>query len=298
MKKFLLAQIFIGLIIFCSNAQSSSNNVPEKKLTKFEIKPSATDSLIKAADIPHFVLYDSSIKQGKLLLFMPGTNGIATKGPSEFFATAIQQGYRVINLSYINYPAGAITCFGQPLADDPDCLEKFRIKRIYGENATPLFPDEPQDAIINRFTKLLIYLTNFDRQGNWERYLENGVPKWDEIALAGQSQGGGMAAYIAKRTLVAKVITFSGGWDYSARNQIAKWYFRKSVTPSNRWYGIYHVKEPKSATILASYKAMAIPNNHIYPLALEVKEKEKAHGQGIRNTIYKSQWIEILGMGN
>ena len=56
--------------------------------------------------------------------------------------------------------------------------------------------------------------------------LENGEPKWSEIALAGQSQGGGMSAFIAKDHVVARVIDFSGGWDYSAKGKIAKWYFK------------------------------------------------------------------------
>lgn len=299
MKKHSLLCLLLGLTVFYTNAQlPASRSFYDEKTVILKITPSHTDPTIKAADTPHLVLYDPTIKQGKLLLFMPGTNGIASRGPAKLFATAIQQGYRVINLSYINFPAGVTTCFGQTLADDPDCIEKFRIKRIYGENVTPLFPDEPQDAIMNRFTKLLIYLAKTDKQGNWEMYLENGAPKWEEIALAGQSQGGGMAAYIAKRTHVAKVISFSGGWDQSSKNQIAKWYARPSVTPAKNWYGIYHTEEPKANLILASYQAMGIPKSQIYPLALPVKQGRKAHGEGIANTAYSQQWIEILGKGN
>lgn len=296
MKKNLLFQMLLGLIFFTANAQS--NVLTNEKITKLEIKPSATDPTIKAADTAHLVLYDPNVKQGKLLLYMPGTNGVSTKGPTKLFATAIQQGYRVINLSYINFPAGVTTCVGQALADDPDCIEKFRIKRIYGDDITSLIPDKPQDAIMNRFTKLLIHLTKVDKKGNWEIYLENGTPKWEEIVLTGQSQGGGMAAYIAKHTRVAKVISFSGGWDQSSKGQIAKWYFANSATPVERWYGVYHVEEPTAHLILASYKAMNIPSKHIYPLSLTVKQGRKAHGEGISNAAYTQQWIEMLGKGN
>lgn len=290
MRKFLLVQTILGLLFFTVNAQSN--------LVKLEIKPSVTDPLIKAADTPHLVLYNPNIKQGKLLLYMPGTNGISNKGPAKLFTTAIEQGYRVINLSYINFPAGVTTCVGEVLANDPACIEKFRIKRIYGDNVTALIPDEPQDAIMNRFTKLLIHLTKVDKKGNWEMYLEKGLPKWEEIAVTGQSQGGGMAAYIAKRTRVAKVISFSGGWDQSSKGQIAKWYFGNSATPAERWHGVYHIEEPTAHLILASYKAMKIPTEHIYPLSLAVKQGRKAHGEGISNTTYTQQWIEILGKGN
>ncbi len=289
-------------IIFLSSLLSAQVKIDQTRssteVIELKIKPSATDPTIKAADTAHLILYKPNIRQGKLLLFLPGTNGIATKGPRALFNTAMEQGYRVINLSYINYPAGSTTCFGETLANDPDCIEKFRIKRIYGENTTPLFPDEPQDAIINRFTKLLLYLRKFDPKGNWEKYLKNDEVNWQEIALSGQSQGGGMSAYIAKKTLVWKVISFSGGWDYSAKGQLATWYFRESVTPQDRWFGIYHVEEPKAITLLGSYKAMAIPPKQIYHLDLPVNQNAQAHGQGISNIAYKPQWIEILGRGN
>jgi hypothetical protein len=107
-----------------------------------------------------------------------------------------------------------------------------------------------------------------------------------------------MAAYIAKRTLVARVISFSGGWDRSSRTEIAKWYFGSSITPADRWYGIYHVNEPTANILLASYTAMGIPKDHIYPLDLPVKQGRKAHGEGIGNPTYEPKWKEILGKAN
>jgi len=296
MKKLLLL-IPIAAGLFCYLSLASANFLAKKVIT-FEIRPSRTDPAIKVFDSPHLVLYNPTIPQGKLLLFLPGTKGVAEKGPEDFFETAIKQGYRVISLSYINDQAVSNICVGKTLGNDPDCAEQFRIKRIYGENTTSLIPDGPQDAIMNRFTKLIIYLTNFDKQGNWGMYLENGVPKWDQIAVSGQSQGGGMAAFIAKRLLVARVISFSGGWDHSSKNKIAKWYFQKSITPPERWYGTYNIAEPAAETIAETYKAMAIPDDHIYSLKLKVRPGNKPHGVGIRNVAYKQQWIEMLGVGN
>lgn len=296
MKHFFISLIFILFIYDYSFAQS--NTVFPEHYAVLKIEPSKTDSEIKAANSPHLVVYNPSAKQGKLLLFLPGTGGIAVKGPKELFLTAVNQGYHVINLSYINTPAVARICKGQTLIENSDCTEAFRTKRIYGNNKFSLINDESQDAIVNRLAKLLIYLSEHDKKGNWGAYLENGIPIWDQIAVSGQSQGGGMAAFIAKNQLVSRVIDFSGGWDYFAKNEIAKWYFKSSITPANRWYGIYHVKEPMASTILESYKAMAIPDNQIYPLKLEVREGRKAHGEGVRNTRYKPQWIEMFSVGN
>jgi len=232
------------------------------------------------------------------LLFIPGTNGIALKGPKNLFYTAIQQGYSVINLSYINTPAIARICTGEALVVNAVCAEEFRNRRVYGDTKFTLIDDAPYDAIVNRLTKLLIYLSDTDKEGNWSRFLENGEPKWSEIALAGQSQGGGMSAFIAKTHLVARVIDFSGGWDYAAKNKIANWYSKSSVTPVGRYYGTYHVKEPTAKIILETYKALNIPEEHIYAFDLEVPDGKRAHSNGVRNLGYTDSWIELLGKGN
>ncbi|MEQ9297183.1 MAG: hypothetical protein RIF33_01400 [Cyclobacteriaceae bacterium] len=187
---------------------------------------------------------------------------------------------------------------GDTLANDALCTEKFRTKRIYGDNLTPLNADEPQDAIVNRLTKLLIYLREFDKRGNWDIYLENDTLRWDQLTLTGQSQGGGMAAFIAKDRLVDRVITFSGGWDYSAEKNIAKWYYKESVTPTERWYGTYNIAEPSAAVLDQTYRAMAIPDGHVYPLDKEVRNGRRAHVEGVKNPAYQDTWIEMLGRGN
>ena len=262
-----------------------------------EIEPSKTDTRITRADTPHLVVYKPSNKKGKLLLFLPGTNGIALKGPKDLFFTAIEQGYSVINLSYINTPAVAQICRGEVLAADAKCTSEFRTRRLYGTNDFPLIKDNSFDAIVNRLTNLLIYLSEHDEQGNWERYLENEAPKWEEIAVSGQSQGGGMAAYIAKDHVVARVIDFSGGWDFSEKGKIADWYSKKSETPLERYYGTYNVKEPMATIIDETYKAMNMPEDHIFALDLQVPEGKKAHSNGVRNLDYKETWKTLLGDG-
>lgn len=295
-KPFVLLLISNFVILTTISAQDPAQ-FPEPNVV-LTIEPSKTDARITAADTPHFIVYDRAAKQGKLLLFLPGTNGIATRGPKNLFYTAVQQGYYVINLSYINTPAIARICKGPNLVANSDCAKEFRNRRVYGDTTFTLINDAPYDAIVNRLTKLLVYLSKHDQKGNWDHYLENGKPKWEEIALAGQSQGGGMAAFIAKRKHVARVIDFSGGWDYSEKGRIADWYFESSVTPLDRWYGTYHVQEPTATTILETYRAMNIPRKNIYAFDLEVPKGKKAHSNGVRNEGYKDYWIAMLGKGN
>ncbi|MDB2385522.1 hypothetical protein N9V96_03525 [Polaribacter sp.] len=271
---------------------------PEPNIV-LNIKPSNTDATIKDADTPHFIAYNPTIKQGNLLLFLPGTGGIASKGPKKLFSVALLQGYRVINLSYINTPAIAQVCRRKNLRDNADCAKEFREKRIFGTGNFSLIEDQKQDAIANRLTKLLVYLSKTDVDGNWSYYLnEDHKLDWDKIAVSGQSQGGGMAAFIAKRNLVARVIDFSGGWDYSKVNKIATWYNEKSITPPEVWYGTYHAKEANATTIRESYEAMKIPEDNIFVFDLEVPEGRRAHSNGVRNINYINYWIKALGKGN
>lgn len=297
-SKLIIGQIFSPLyfisilLFFLPKGLSGQANIVLK------IEPSKTDSRIKKANTPHFITYNPSIKQGKLLVFIPGTNGIALRGPKQLFNTAIKQGYSVINLSYINTPAIARICKGENLVENSNCAEEFRNRRVYGDTTFSLIDDKPYDAIVNRLTKLLIYLSENDKKIDWNRYLKNGKPNWEEIALAGQSQGGGMSAFIAKTHVVSRVIDFSGGWDYSAKNKIAKWYLKNNATPLNRWYGTYHVKEPMAATILKTYKVMQIPEENIFAFDLEFPDGKRAHSNGVRNISYINEWIQLLGKGN
>ena len=106
-----------------------------------------------------------------------------------------------------------------------------------------------------------------------------------------------MAAFIAKKIDISRVITFSGGWDFSGPQKIAKWHFNDSVTPRDHWYGVYHSQEPKAQTIDETYKAMGIPADHIYSLDGKVPEGRKAHGQGIRNVDYSDMWDVLFADG-
>ena len=296
MKQNLLLSLL--LLWSCTPAMAQAINSAPGLNVILEIEPSKTDAQITSADTPHFVAYNPSNNNGTLFLFLPGTNGIALKGPKDLFYTAIEQGYAVINLSYVNTPAVAQICRGDVLAENSKCTEEFRTRRLYGTNEFSLIADEAHDAITNRLTKLLMYLSEHDEQGNWDRYLENSHPKWKQIAVAGQSQGGGMAAFIAKDHVVARVVDFSGGWDYSAKNKIADWYSKSSKTPVERWYATYHVKEPFAPEIVKTYKALNIPETHIYALDLAVPEGKKAHSNGVRNLGYKETWKMLVGRGN
>lgn len=192
----------------------------QAQTVEMQIKPSVTDPRIQNADEPHVVRYTPTAKQTNLLVFLPGTNGKAAYGPDNFYKTVTDERLRLIALSYVDGQSVSQVCTIR--VSDERCAAHFREKRLFGHDVTPLISDEPADAIVNRLTKLLQYLVMTDPKGDWDQYLIGGSPRWNRIIVSGQSQGGGMAAFLAKKFAVAKVLMFSGGWDNGAApNSIA-----------------------------------------------------------------------------
>lgn len=272
------------------------------------VKPSQTNAAIHAWDTTHVVFYDPTIRSNKLLLWMAGTNGTPLSVPTALFNTALAQGYRIIALSYITVPAISQVCVRDMLDANVDCAETFRRKRVYGDNTFPTIPDQPQDAIIPRLVHLLQWLAKNDAGGNWGKYLtaDGSKPNWASIAVTGQSQGGGMAEFIAKTETVARVISFSGGWDYSdsRSRKIAGWYTKKSATPMDRWFATYNTNENAAKTLGEICTALQIPASHIFALdkpllnpSAPAANANPYHGDGIRNPVYQPIWITMFGSG-
>lgn len=260
------------------------------------IAPRLTDDRLAEGEAPHLVLHETDRAAGTdapLLVWLPGTGGQPATGPRGFFETALQQGYRVLALSYLNTPAVAQVCVGATLRAQPACAGRLRQQRVWGEPQTRLVDDRPEDAIVPRLTRLLQHLARSDPAAAWAQYLDGDGPRWSRLVLAGQSQGGGMAAYIAQTRRVAGVVVFSGGWDLRARGDIADWYSRPSMTPAQRWHATFHTQEAQADTMAQTYRRLGLPAEHIHALAEPVLGRQP-HGEGIANPAYRPLWTQML----
>lgn len=293
MKKVTLC--FTGLLLSLMSLMSLMNHA-QAQIVKVDVRPSATAPDIKAADSPHIVLLDSARVSGDLLLWLPGTFGRPHLGAQlDFPQFAAQQGYRVILLSYITDQAVSGVCVGKNLIGNRSCAEDFRRKRIFGDQGFSLIADQPQDAIQYRLAQLLAYLKKTRSEEHWDDYLNaDGSVRWERIAVGGQSQGGGHAAFIAQTKPVARVIMLSGGWDISAPGEIADWYVKPNATPAERWFATYHVEEPTAKMMADIYQTLRIPVAHVGVLDKPVRGA-RAHGEGLSNSVYQPWWKFALG---
>lgn len=298
----------IVLLAACCAASRSdaTTSLGPGNYSELDVKPSTTDPSIHAEDLPSRIFYNRAVPDNKILLWLAGTNGNSEHLPADLLHTALEHGYRVVVLSYITDQAVSGICAARFLQNAPKCAEQFREKRIYGDGAFSRIPDQPQDAIVNRFEKLLSYLSVADPSGHWAQYLADGHIQWNKVAIAGQSQGGGMAEFIGMREMTDRILAFSGGWDFSSQGHIAAWYFGKTHTPADRWFATYHVEENFAGPLAESYQALGIPPDHVFALNAPLPQgrgrgngasKNPYHGQGISNPAYQSIWEKMLGSG-
>jgi dienelactone hydrolase len=278
-------------------------------LVKYWITPTSTDSTIKRFNEPHYIVFERHVKSSApLFVFLPGTDG-RPANTTEFANTAAHQGYRVIGLSYNDVPAVAQVC---PRDPDPRCSDKVRQKRIFGDDETRLIDDRREESIINRLVKVIETLQREHPDDAWDEYLENGKPKWARIAVSGLSQGAGMAAFIAQKAQVARVVLFSSPWDNYGRQQtLAPWVMAgPRATSSDRWFAAYHQSEPMARVIARAYSALRIPSDHIRVFTLEpakanAKGEIPYHPSGVANAVtprrpdgapaYLDDWRFLVG---
>jgi hypothetical protein len=245
----------IPLSVVVINVQAQEQDLQQAGLDGVPIRPNLTDLAIKEYDQPHYIYINRDIvvfqksnlpaDRHQLLLFLPGTHAEGAprggRGPYKFFETAANAGYHVIFLTYPNDIAAAQMCNDD---GNPGAFEQFRMALIVGGSFKDMTITRT-DSIENRLIKLLLYLKRARPREHWEQFLREGDSiKWDCIAVAGQSQGGGHAALIAIKHRVARVICSGAPKDFNhVLNRPAAWYLEASATPKNRFFTFNHKQD-------------------------------------------------------
>ena len=236
-----------------------------------------------------------------LVVFLPGTGNRPTDTPVilKFIASL---GYRVIGLEYDDDPGVSAVC---PRDPDPNCSGDFRNMRAYGAGSSHRVSNPPAESIDTRLVMLLAWLdAKYPGQG-WGAYVTNGHPQWSLIVVSGASQGAGMAAFIAKRSLVKRVVLFSSPWDWTnPGRRPAPWLSEASATPPDRWFAEYHRRERTADALQAAYAALVIPQTHIFVLDKDFPAWAADAGAHVENpyhslTIvddrYAGEWRQMFG---
>lgn len=207
----------------------------------FPIDPALTSIHIRSIHGPHIALRDTASEPlGLLFLMIVGTGAHATDNYSidSFAAT---KGYHVLSL---DYPNNVITTSCSN-SDDSTCFDRFREEIIVGSPVSPLVDVDSANSICNRLLTVLKYLSAHHPKQGWNHFISKGKIQWQNIVVAGHSQGAGHAAWLGKMFSVKKVIMLAGPQDYLALfHRPAGWQLMPSKTPRNRFVSFLHADDP------------------------------------------------------
>lgn len=212
------------------NGPSTSSNAVVNR--EYWVTPSNTDPAITTYNSQHFVsVQTGGVLKNVLVVYIPGTN--RTPSSSKAFAVkARNMGYHAISLTYQNNTAGNPLC--SPTTD-LTCHERLRREVIDGIDRHPSASVTPTNSIINRLTKLLIYMNTAQPTQGWGQYIVNGQINWSKVIVSGHSQGGALAGVIGRYYPIKRVILFSMV-DFMNNNQIPSW--EKLTANNEKYYGL------------------------------------------------------------
>lgn len=230
----------------------------------YQVAASTTDSRIASFDSPHSIYIDPSANaRNQLLVFLTGTGAKTTLASQEFSRTAAALGYHVIDLMYPNAVPATI-CWQAPSAD---CFGAFRREIVTGADSSPLIQVSREESIENRLLQVLRFLAARQPQGGWGQFLQgNTAIAWEKVALAGQSQGGGHAAWMARERRVARVIMLGAPKDFHRRlGRPASWY-GPGQTPAERMFAFVHERDEQGCSFaqqLEIFRTMGLPGEPV-----------------------------------
>jgi hypothetical protein len=276
------------------------------------IFPVTTDPAIDGGNAlhRHVVCYDDAVPHpGRLFVFFPGTSG-PPQAYKLITRTAAQIGYHAIALAYVNDQSiNEDICPGQTA----DCPENARLEIIEGQDYSPLVNVNRANSIENRLIRLLQYLDQQYPSEGWGAFLDGETIRWELMALAGHSQGGGHAAMIGKIHNVYRLGMFSS-------TEPAAWTLEPLATPTNRFFGFAHTLEDSFTGITRSWKNLGVPGtltsvdavpppcggSHQLQTAATPRDGANYHGCGVvdiytplqadgATPLFRDVWIYMIG---
>ena len=209
------------------NGPVNSSNIVVTK--EYWVNPSTTDPAITTFTATHFVsVQRGAVLKNILFINIPGTN----RTPSQckvISQKAVTMGYHAISLTYSNQTAGNPLCAP---TGDTTCHVRLRREVVDGVDRHPSINITPTNSIINRLTKLLIYMHRVQPTQGWGQYLVNNQINWSKVIIGGHSQGGALAGVIGRFYPVKRVLMFSMV-DFLNNGKIPNW---EKLTANNANY--------------------------------------------------------------
>jgi hypothetical protein len=221
--------------------------ITEEKPVEYFIAPALTDPSIDIALDDHFVsVKERSSSKNTLFVFLPGSFAIP-KQYEGIVRKAAALGYHSIGLMYPDLKPVNNIC---STTNDTTCHRRARLEIVDGVDRHPDINVNASNCIINRLTKLVLYLNMKYPTQNWGQFLIGDKINWSKVIISGHSQGGANAAVLGKFYPVKKVIMFSI-MDFLKNGKLPDW----ESMPANRgkYFALFSRKDeiiPYSSAVL------------------------------------------------
>lgn len=247
----------------------SPTATPRPAQTEREVAPATANPALAASDAANFTINpDPAVApRGRLFVMLPGTGAIP-RNYRTIVRTGAARGWHGIGLTYPNAEAVGDLCSG---TTDPDCTGNTRREIITGEALSPLVAVNAANSITGRLTALLTYLDRTFPAEGWGQFLRGGAVDWSLVTVAGHSQGGGHAAYMAKLYNLDRAVMFSSTGDFGPGNTVARWLSLPNVTPVARQFGFAHTGDEVLPYNLlrANWTAIGLPAPATGPVSVD-----------------------------
>jgi len=190
---------------------------------------------------------------GPLLLFLPATRS-RPADYQRFLTTALGDGYHVLGLDYWNLGRTLSGTCGA----DARCYGQVQRNRFDGTRGSGNSDVSPAGSIVSRLRDAVAHLDAVDPRGGWGRFVRSDEDiSWSQILVAGHSQGGGEAAYIAHIRPVLGALMFSSPVE-SVGPVHATWMDHPGLTPVARMYAVDDVHDAFGPRITGSWTALRL----------------------------------------
>lgn len=219
------------------NACGESHAPGESNILVRRVSPTAANSAVRNFTPDHLIWIDTIRPSARLVLFLGGTAGVP-EAYTHIGHVVAAHGFRVIGLMYPNDVGVVFNCEPDP---DPDCMEELRHEIVDGGDFSTHVEVDQANSIAGRLADLLRWLDREYPGEGWNGFLAGDSPAWDLITVAGHSQGGGHAAYIAATRQVRRVVMLGAPTD--GFNEAPAPWMQLAATPASRYYGFRHQRD-------------------------------------------------------
>lgn len=216
------------------------------------VRPSETSAGLDDRYGEHRVYWPSNllIPRGAVV-FLPAS-GLFPANYEHLMQFAAEQRQVVIGLAYVNEAPVNELCPPDLATLAGTCHGDVRAEVIYGEPRSDRVDVSPAESIEGRLFALLAYLRVNERRVLWGRLIDDDRPRWSMLTLAGHSQGGGHAAFVAQREPVYRAVMLSA-------TEPARWTDATEATPRSAFFGFAHVREVGFGGIQESWERLQLP---------------------------------------